>query len=525
MVAPIGARARAQRRSHRGGVESGRRAARQDLHIRKSGRVRHPRPARRLHVVFDNSRIATRLNFYDGIYRWLDNPPQLKPWLAESHTISPDGLTYTFKLKPGAKFHDGTEITADDVVYSIERIIALNKGPAALFTPVIKAGSTKALDKHTVAFNLSKPAAIFLSTVPEISIVNSALVKKNEKDSDWGTAWLAKNDAGSGSFKVERYDPAVGVVGVRFADHFAGWEGLKPPERIELRTIREQTSQLLALKKGDVDALDGYLPADQIETLRKDPKVQIMEQPSMRLFVLHINNQRPPFDNVHVRRAISYAFDYSAFIKDILHGTVDRNPAPVPKNLWGYPEDAKGYEFDIVKAKEELAKSGVKFDRPVAIHTLVGLSQSEQAATIMQSGLRQLGIESKIVAETWPTLAGKAQKNETTPDIWTNWISTFYADPNNWVGEMYNSRNWGTWKTGSWYKNPKVDALLDEAYTVTDKTARERAYQQAAEQVVEDAASVFIYNTKWYGPFSARVKSFRFSPVGNGTDFRWASVE
>lgn len=476
------------------------------------------------HVVFDNSRVATRLNFYDGLYRWLDNPPQLSPWVAESHTVSADGLTYRFKLKPGVKFHDGAELTAEDVVYSIERIIALNKGPAGLFTAVVKPGSTKAPDKLTVEFNLTKPAAIFLSTVPEISIVNSALVKKNAKDGDWGAAWLAKNDAGSGSFKVERYDPAVGVVGARYAEHFLGWTG-KPVDRIELRTVREQTSQILGLKKGDIHGLDGYLPADQVENLRKDPNVQIIEQPSMRLFILHVNNQRPPFDNVHVRRAISLAFDYDSFIKDLLGGTAERNEAPVPKNLWGYPKDVKGYGFDLAGAKQELAASGVKIDRPIEIHTLVGLTQSDQAASIMQSGLRQLGIESKIVPETWPTLSGKAQQNATTPDIWTNWVSTLYADPHNWVGEMYNSANWGNWKTGSWYKNPKVDALLDKAYTTTDQGVRAAAYEEAAKIVVDEAASVFIYNTKWYGPFSKQVKGVRFSPVGNGQDFRWISME
>src|SRR5262245_14697884 len=84
------------------------------------------------HAAFDVGRVAVRLNLYDGLYRWLDNPPVLQPWLAESHTVSADGLTYTFKLRRGAKFHDGTEITAEDVKYSMERILARKKGAASL---------------------------------------------------------------------------------------------------------------------------------------------------------------------------------------------------------------------------------------------------------------------------------------------------------------------------------------------------------------------------------------------------------
>ena len=130
--------------------------------------------------MFDNSRVATRLNLYDGLYRWLDNPPKLNPW--PKAIDSENGLTYRFKLKDSTRFHDGSPVTAADVAYSIDRIIALNKGAAGLFTPIIKPGSTKAIDAVTVEFNLTKPAATFLSTVPEIHVVNSKLVKANEKD-------------------------------------------------------------------------------------------------------------------------------------------------------------------------------------------------------------------------------------------------------------------------------------------------------------------------------------------------------
>lgn len=475
------------------------------------------------HTVFDYSRVATRLNFYDGLYRWLDNPPQLQPWLAESHTVSDNGLVYRFKLRPNAKFHDGSPVTADDVVYTVERTLGINKGPAVLFSPIIKPGSTKALDADTVEFNLTRPSAAFMSTVPEIHVVNSKLLKANTRGDDWGQAWLSSNVAGSGSYKLERYDPAVGVIGVRNADHFMPWPA-KYVERIDLRTVREQSTQVLGLIKGDYHGLDGFMPADALDRLRKASTVQIIEQPSMRLFILHLNNQRAPLNDVYVRRAISMAFDYKGFITDILKDTAVRNPAPVPANLWGYPKDVKGWDYDIDKAKAELAKAAVKIDRPLEIHTLVGLSQTEQAGQLMQAGLRKLGIESKIVAETWPTLSGKTRSNETTPDIWTNWISTLYADPQNWVGEMYDSRNWGNWKTGSYYRNPKVDALIEKAITSTDPSVRDAAYQEASRIVVDEAASVFIYNTKWYGPFGKRVQNVRFCPVGNGQDFRWLNL-
>ena len=476
------------------------------------------------HVVADYSRVAVRLNLYDNLYRYQDNPPKLEPWLAETYTVTADGLKWRFRLRKGIKFHDGTEMTADDVVYSIDRILALKKGAASLFVPLIEPGSTKAIDRFSVEFTLTKPSAIFLSIVPEIHIVNAGLVRKNEQGGDWGGKWLSSNEAGSGSYRLERYNPAVGFSATRFADHFLGWKD-KYIERIEFRTVREQTTQVLGLMKGEFHGLDGFLPADQIEKLRKAENVQILEQQSMRLFTLQLNNQRPPLNDVNVRRAINYAFDYNAFVTNILGNTVVRNPAPVPNNLWGYPKGIKGYEYDLDKAKEELAKAKVKIDRPLEIHITAGFSQAEQAGALLQNGLRKLGIEAKIIAETWPTLSGKTKTIETTPDIWTLWVSTFYADPNNWVGEMYNSRSWGTWKAGSWYKNPKVDTLLDRAATTTDHAQRQAAYEEAARIVVDEAASIFIYNTKWYGPYAKSVKNIRFCPVGNGQDMRWAWME
>ena len=219
------------------------------------------------HAAFDVGRVAVRLNLYDGLYRWLDNPPVLTPWLAESHTVSADGLTYTFKLRRGVKFHDGAEVSADDVVYSMERILALKKGAASLLSTMIAPGATKALDRSTVQFALTKPAAIFMAVIPEVHVVNAALVKKHEKDGDWGGAWLTSNDAGSGSYTLHRYDPAIGFVARRFPGHFMPW-GPKYIDEIEFRLVKEDNTRVLGMIKGDYQGTGGYLPQDQVSGAR-----------------------------------------------------------------------------------------------------------------------------------------------------------------------------------------------------------------------------------------------------------------
>ena len=472
------------------------------------------------HAAFDVGRVAVRLNLYDGLYRWLDNPAVLTPWLAESHTVSADGLTYTFKLKPGAKFHDGTEITAEDVRYSTERILALKKGAAALIATMVAPNTTKALDKHTVQFSLTKPASIFMAVVPEVHVVNAALVKKNEKDGDWGAAWLTSNDAGSGSYRLDRYDPAIGFTAKRFPGHFMPW-GPKYIDEIDFRLVKEDNTRVLGMIKGDYQGTGGYLPNDQVKRLRDASNVKIVEAESMRIMMFQINNQRAPLNDVNVRRAVSYAFDYDGFNKDILGGTVERNPVPIPNNLWGVPRDVKGYTYDVDKAKAELAKAKTKVDRPLTVGYLQGFSQTEQAATVMANGLRKVGIDTKLTSELWPAMVERMKKPETSPDLVVYWISTYYADPHNWIGEMFHSGQWGTFKASSFYKNPKVDELLDVALKSTDKKVREKAYQDAARIVVDDAAGVWIYNTKYFGPWAKNLDGIRFSPIGNGQEMRW----
>jgi ABC-type transport system substrate-binding protein len=314
------------------------------------------------HAAFDVGRVAVRLNLYDGLYRWLDNPPVLHPWLAESHTVSPDGLTYAFKLRKGVKFHDGAEVTADDVVYSMERILALKKGAASLLGTMVSPGATKAVDKYTVQFSLTKPTAIFMAVMPEIHVVNGALLKKHDKDGDWGGAWLTSNDAGSGSYALSRYDPAIGFIARRFPGHFMPW-GPKYIDEVEFRLVKEDNTRVLGMIKGDYQGTGGYLPNDQVKRLREAPNVKIVEAESMRIMMFQINTQRPPLNDVNVRRAISYAFDYDGFNKEILGGSVERNPVPIPNNLWGVPKDVKGYSYDVDKAKLELTRAKAKVDR------------------------------------------------------------------------------------------------------------------------------------------------------------------
>ncbi len=479
----------------------------------------------------DASRSMGRLNFYDGLMRWRDNPPSLTPNLALSYESSSDGLKWTFHLRKGASFHNGSEVTAEDVVYSTERLLGLGTGAAGVFAPLVDKGSTRALDKHTVEFKIKKAFSPFPGLTHFLNVLSKKVLQEHEKDGDWGSKWLAvegsrlgKNGVGTGSYTVEMYDPAVGFDGIKFKDHFLGWNH-PHMERIGYRSIHEESARVLSLMKGDRHGDIGYMSFEQLGKVKTSPKVKVLTQPSMRLFFAYLHCQKPPTSDVHFRRAVCYAFDYKTWIKDIQHNMVDRNVGPVPNPMWGSldPQKEFGYEYNLDKAKEELKQCKVDWKQYLPIEQVPHLGQqmSIEAAQVLQAGLNKIGIKTVLAPKSWPTITELARKNETTPKIWWSWRSTYYPDPNNWIGEMYDSDKWGTWAAGSWYKNPDVDALLRKAIAVMDQKEREKLYKDAGRIVIQDAPGIFIHNERWNGVFNVRVEGIRFCPVGDANEWRW----
>ncbi|MBM3570367.1 MAG: ABC transporter substrate-binding protein [Alphaproteobacteria bacterium] len=483
------------------------------------------------HVVFDVPMQYVLLNVYDGLYRYIGNPPELKPWLAESSSVGADGLTWEFKLRPGVKFHDGSDLVAGDVVYSFRRVLGMKRGPAGAFLPVLKADKITAPDSRTVRFQLESAYAPFLAAVPLVAIVNPRAIAPNVKGDDWGSAWLASNAAGSGAYSIDAasYRPREALDLKRNAGHFFGWsDNPKPIDLVQSRPVQETSTRVLALMKGDIDSTDSYLPTDQVERVQKSGSTAVAKDESMRVFIIRMNNKKAPFDNVEFRRCVSQAFNYDGFINVILKGYAERNPGPMPKNLWGAPADAKGYRFDLKAAKDACDKAkaaGAPIGREIEIHTQSELDQTLQAAQLLQSDLKKIGVNAKIVPNQWPNLTSSTAKAETTPDMWIHWISTYFVDPENWIGQTYDSQFHGTWKASSWYSNAKVDAMLREARVSTDQAKRKKLYEDASRIVIDEAADIWVYNTVQLRGLTNRVAGYKFSPVGGGGDLRYLTLK
>ena len=225
---------------------------------------------------------------------------------------------------------------------------------------------------------------------------------------------------------------------------------------------------------------------------------------------------------MNLRKALCYAFDYDGFINNILSGSVTRNAGIIPSNLWGAPKDLKGYSYDLAKAKEHLAMVKAPM-RQLEIGVLAGFDQSEAAAQLLQAGAAKIGIDIRLATEPWPVISGKFGDADKTHDLVPLWRSAYFADPHNWTGYMFNSRNIGAGNS-SFYKNARFDELTDKALVLTKQEERQPLYEEASRILVEDAAGLFIYNTRWFGPFTKNVHDVRFCPIGDAQDIRWMSM-
>ena len=221
------------------------------------------------HQVYDVPMQGIMLNAYDNLYRYENDPPQIVPWLTakQTHTVSDDGLSWEFEFKPGVKFHDGSALTADDVVYSFRRVLALALAPAGAFLKILKPENVTAVDPLTVRFKLETSYAPFFAAIPSISIVNPRAIEPNVKiqrlgaRAGWPPTALARVPTRSSR-------PAIGRWNIRHGDqrgHFLGWgDNPKPVKKIALRPVKETSTRILALLNGTIDCTDTNMPADQV---------------------------------------------------------------------------------------------------------------------------------------------------------------------------------------------------------------------------------------------------------------------
>ena len=447
--------------------------------------------------------------------------------LAESWTISDDGLTYTFKLKSGLKFASGNPITAADVAYSFERAVKLDKSPAFLLTQFGLTGDNvtekaKATDDTTFVLTVDKAYApsfvlnVLTSTVA--SVVDKVLVTEKAKamtptaeykyDTDFGNEFLKTGYAGSGPFKIREWR-ANEVVVLERNDNFYGEKAKLA--RVIYRYMKESAGQRLALENGDIDVARNLEPGD-FEAVSKKEGIATTSAPKGTLYYFSLNQKNPNLAKPEVIEAFKYLVDYDALGETLIKGIGSIHQTFLPSGQLGALED-KPYKLDVAKAKELLAKAGLADGFTVTMDVRNTQPVTGIAENVQQT-LAQAGIKLEIIPGDGKQTLTKFRARQ--HDIYIGQWGSDYFDPNsNAETFTFNPDNSdeGKNKTLAWrnaWDPTELSAKTAAALLEKDTAKRAAIYEDLQKQVLATGPFVMIFQQTEIAGYSDKVKFFFF---------------
>lgn len=442
------------------------------------------------------------------------------PGLAKSWDVSPDGITYTFHLHGGVKFHDGRPLTAKNVVASFHRVLnpATKGGRGWPLYPIRgaedyaagKATTVTGLaapDDSTVVMTLKEPLAIFpkMLTMPVASIV------PDNPPADFG-----QKPVGSGPWKFVEWRHDDYMRFARNPDYFDG-----PPEADSLmaRIIPEMSTATAEFEAGNVDVLN--VPDQTSKSWEADPakKNLLASTPALRLWYVAINTTRGPLRDPRVRQALNYAVDVNTMLSQVMAGRGAIANGVIPPILGGADPNRKPYPHDVAKAKQLLAAAGY----PNGIDLELWSSTTDQSPRIsqtVQANLADAGIRAKIVQREASSMREASRKGQTDLALKEWWAD--YPDAENFLYPLLHSKNRGPGGNVSFYSNPKFDALVDQAHREQDEAKRNSLYTQADQLEFDDAPMIYLFFYKDLYAVQPWIKDFKVPAIFTGQ--RWTDV-
>ncbi|RWM09374.1 MAG: ABC transporter substrate-binding protein [Mesorhizobium sp.] len=479
---------------------------------------------------FELSTAEVTGNTYDLLVRLdLSDTSKVKGDLAESWSVSDDGLTYTFKLKPGMKFASGNPITAADVAYSFERAIKLDKSPAFIINQFGISGDNvtekaKAVDDTTFQFVVDKAYApsfvLNCLSATVASVVDSKLVKEHvaaatpsadyKWDNDFGNAWLKTGYAGSGQFKLREWRANEAVVLER-NDNYNGEKAKLA--RVIYRNMKESSAQRLALEAGDIDVARNLEPND-LDAIAKNADLTTTSAPKGTVYYISLNQKNANLAKPEVREAFKYLVDYDALSSTILKGIGEIHQSFLPKGDLGAVDD-NPFKLDVAKAKELLAKAGLPDGFSVTMDVRTGQPTTGMAESIQQT-LGQAGIKLEIIpGDGKQTLTKYRARNH---DIYIGNWGQDYFDPNSnaqtFASNPDNSDS-AKIKTLAWrnaWDIPDLTKETEAALLEKDSGKRADMYKDLQKKILDTSPFVIIHQQLEVAGLRKSLKGFALGP-------------
>ena len=448
-------------------------------------------------------------NVYETLLRYDPFKDEFIPVLAERWEVSEDGLTWTFHLRKGVKFHTGGEMDAEAVKFSIERTIERGMGASYIWDPVDR---IEVVDKYTVAFYLKYPAPLDLIA----SAAYAAFIFDPDfSDHEW---FLECHDSGTGPYMVESCQGAEVVVIKKFDDYWGGWEG-PHFDKVVFKWVPEESTRRMMLEAGEAD-FTNRLSITEIEALRGNPEIEIIHTPSFQNLLALFNNAKSeeyPISNKLVRKALAYTIPYDDIVEGVLGGYGRQSRGVVPYGLWGYSERVKQYTFSLETAKALLAAAGYPDGGFKLLLTYVSGDENERrTAELWKAELAKLNIDLEIRGMPWEAqveLGHAADPNE-RQDIFLFYWWPDYAHPHSFLSAMFETLEPPLFNF-SYYSNPVFDALINRANELSGINRQEaiNLYVEAQNILMEDAAGVAIYDMEYLRAKRASLKGYVDNPA------------
>jgi peptide/nickel transport system substrate-binding protein len=447
----------------------------------------------------DFSSTSSLCNLYDTLV-FPNTEGGVDPDLAESWETSEDGLTWTFHLKEGVKFHNGSELTASDVAFSMNRILEIGEGLAYVFLGVVD--SAIALDDYTVQFTLAQPSGLFLISLIRLYVADEEEVMANivtpgpyEEKGDYGKEYLLTHDAGSGPYKVKEFPLEEYLLMEKYDDWFGEFVENAPDEVRFIATTEAATIRTL-MSRQELEITDQWQTIEALEALDEIEGVDIVAFPVLTEFYYMMHTQKPPTDDIHFRRAMAYAFDYDAAVALEWAGT-KQSVGPVPAIVAGHNPDVFVFQRDLDKAKEELALSPYadELDKyPVDVHWCTEVPAEEKWALLFQANMAEIGITVNIVSTPWMSMVEEGSLLETSPHIQTTYVSADFPESGSLLKLRYHSDAAPTWSQNEWLLDETLDQMIDDALVTVDQDERYAEYRELQEYIVDLCPSLFLYD-------------------------------
>ncbi|WP_370872553.1 ABC transporter substrate-binding protein [Paenibacillus zeirhizosphaerae] len=468
----------------------------------------------------ESSKVAQQV--FDRLLEYEEGSTTVKPSLAESYEVSADGLVYTFKLRAGVKFHDGTDFNADAVVFNFNRWSDPNspykfEGDSfdyydSMFgspdSRVIK--EVKAVDDLTVQFTLNAPQAPFLQNIAmtSFSIASPKAIEEKKEN-------FKSEPVGTGPFKFVEWKRNDSITLEKNPDYWQ--EGLPKLDKVIIRSIPDNTARFNALQNKEIDIMED-LNADDLTVLESNPELQKIERPSFNVAYIGFNVKKKPFDNPLVRQALNHAVNKQALVDAFFGGSAIPAKNPMPPTLWGYNDSIQDYEYDLEKAKALLAEAGYANGLPEEV-TFYAMPVSrpympdgKKVAEAIQADFAKIGVKVNIQSPEWATYLDDLKAGEKDDMYMLGWTGD-NGDPDNFIYTLLD-KDTIPGNNRSFYVNEELHKVLVEAQQETDQAKRTALYEKAQEIIKKDAPWIPLVHTTPLMAARSDLKGYTPSPTG-----------